>query len=209
MTDASRTPFNSAAAWAPLRGEPATLAVASWQTSSLTDVRRELERGLGVEFVASEEKVYDGEPAFACALPACELRLNCWPAANPTLCYFNLIGLGQREAHRPLAPAHDLSAATAEHLRRQGYDWYVPHVNEALENGGVLGPELLNSVEIASMLAPRWLGWTSGEDADLGHLLLEAVAELWVTEARRTAMRATASGQAFCRSVGSSRACER
>jgi len=172
--------------WGQLLGPRATFQVASWRTHSLQDVREELERALDVEFIVSKDKVYDGETAFASAVPACELRLNCWTAPSPAFGYVNFIGLPAADPTHSLLPAENLSQALSEYLREAGCDWYVPHVNEGLESGGVLGDELLDPEVIVSMLAPRWLAWTTGEETDVGTDLLGGIAQSWVTAARRT-----------------------
>jgi hypothetical protein len=173
--------------WRPLLEGRVDFGVASWREGSLSDVRSELERVLGVELRPSHEKVYDGEPAFECALPGCELRLNSWPAVEPRLTYFNFIALRGYGQARGQPRAEDIGDALAEYLRNAGCDWYVPDVTESYESGGVLGDRILEPDVVVSMLAPRWLAWTDAEEKDAGRALLRQIAERWVTAARRTA----------------------
>ncbi len=177
----------AAPVWPPFLAGRVSFELGSWRQDSLSDVRSELERVLGVKFKPSHEKVYDGEPAFECELPACELRLNAWPAVEPRLTYFNFIALSPRGQAPPRPPAEDVGEALAAYLRNAGCDWYVPDLMEGYESDGLLGARILEPDVVVSVLAPRWLAWTDAEQNEQGRALLGQIAELWVTAARRTA----------------------
>lgn len=172
--------------WPRLLEERATFGVNSWRDATLEAVRQELEKALGVHFVPSHEKVYDGHPAFACALPACELRLNSWPSDNPNIQIFNFIGLPSGELDLTRRNAENIGEAIAGHLRRVGCDWYVADPLEAMEGGGTLGSRLLDRDVITSILAPRWLAYFDSEERAAGIHLLQSIADMWLSGARRT-----------------------
>lgn len=177
----------TAPVWPPLLAGRVSFELGSWRQESLSDVRSELERVLGIKFRPSHEKIYDGEPAYECALPGCELRLNSWPSVHPGLTYFNFIALdGPGDAHE-LPPAENIGEALAEHLRNAGCDWYVPDLTESYESAGVLGDRILDPDVVVSMLAPRWLAWANAEEKNTGRARLRQIAELWIAAARGTA----------------------
>ena len=173
-----------AAPWARLLGSRATFGVRSWRAATLDSVRAEVERALGVRLVPSSDKVYDGAPAFECAMPACELRLNGWAApVGQDLFVFNLIGGAAQDLDG--APAERISDAVAAHLRSGGADWYVPDRLELLEEGGVLGERQLDRDVIAAIVAARWLAFAAPAAREVGVQLLESIVDSWLTSARR------------------------
>jgi hypothetical protein len=170
--------------WPRLLGERAGFGVRSWRDSNLDAVREELERALGVWFVASHDKVYDGAPAFECVTPACTLRLNSWPTDTPALQLFNFIGEPSEDLDMVLPKPENISEAVASHLRAAGRDWYVPDPLE--KQISILGERQLEPDVLVAILAPRWLAWFTGEEREVGGQLLRSIAEMWVSAARRT-----------------------
>lgn len=153
--------------------------------ATLDGVRRELEQALGYRFETSHDKVYDGAAAFECLLPACELRLNSWAAENHELTIFNFIGVPSDDLDGALPPEDDVSHELAAHLRALGRDWYVPSPEEMRDGAGTLGAKILEQETIVATLTPRWLGWFDGDERDAGLRLLQGIAELWLSAARR------------------------
>ncbi len=154
--------------------------------ATLEDVRDELERVLGIYFEPSHDNGFDGKPAFECAQLACKLRLNCWAAENPELTVFNFVGVPSEDLDGTLPRAEDIKTELATHLRASECDWYVPSHEEALDEGGVLlNQEYLDRDAIVAMLAPRWLAWFEGDEREAGMQLLQGVADLWLSAARR------------------------
>jgi hypothetical protein len=171
------------AVWPPLRGRVG-FGLASWRQGSLTEVRDELERALGVQLVPCHEKIYDGEPAFECVLPGCELRLSSWPSVEPRLTYFHFITVRGPGEVPGMPPVENISDALAAHLRSAGCDWYAPGLEESYEGAGVLGDEILDPDVVVAMLAPRWLAWASDDEKADGRDLLRHIAEGWIAAAR-------------------------
>ncbi len=172
--------------WTPLLGR-VSFGLASWRQGSLSDVRDELERVLGVQFVPCHEKVYEGKPAFECTLPGCGLRLNAWPSVHPELTYFNFIAVRGPDHVPGTPPPENISDALAAHLRSAGCDWYVPGLEESYEGAGVLGDEILDPDVVVAMLAPRWLAWVGEDEKANGRNILRHIAEGWIAAARGTA----------------------
>jgi hypothetical protein len=168
-----------------LLGERVEFGLRSVRDATLEAVRAEVEASLGIQFVPSHEKVYDGAPAFECKLPTCELRLNSWRTDTSSLPVFNLVGFPPEDLDAP--EPENISEALASDLRAMGRDWYVPDRLELLEEGGVLGERELDHDVIVSILAPRWLAWCDAEEREFGIQLLGSVVDMWLSAAKRTA----------------------
>jgi hypothetical protein len=162
------------AVWPPLLGAPASFEVRAWRTYSLTtleDIKHELENALGIQLTPTQG------PAYVCAMPACELRLSARPSEHESLQVFALIGASSGNAE-------DISEALASHLRGADCDWYVPSAVE--KNGDALNQELLDRDVLVSLLAPRWLAWSEGDDRETSRGLLEGIADVWLEASRKS-----------------------
>lgn len=169
--------------WMRFAGEPARFSVRTWRDKTLADVRVELQAALGLHFASDDTDPDD--PAFTCATPACELRLNSWPSEANNWRVYNFVGT-------PFAPEDEIppngeviSDALAAFLRDAGADWYVPSKNEFLDEAGVLGDSVLEPDVIVSILAPMWLSSLSAEERYAGTELLVNIARTWVSSAQR------------------------
>ena len=166
--------------WSRLHEDAARFEIRAWRTYSLTtldDIRTELEEALGIHFVASH---HANEPAYLCTMRACELRLSARPSENERLQIFTLIGVPSGSPDT----TEDISEALAAHLRAADDDWYVP--SDLERRAETLDQELLDRDTLVSLIAPRWLAWSEGDDRDTALGLLEGIADLWLTAARRT-----------------------
>lgn len=170
--------------FARLAGEPAHFGIRSLRhATSLGNVRDELDAALGVKLEADN---VDGEPLFACQVPACGLRLNAWAEAT-TWRVLNFIGAPVKLDPQASSPhGEDISQALAAELRKAGRDWYVPSKNELLEEAGVLKDALVDTDALVSFLAPRWLSWATPAERTSGLKLLESIATEWLAAALRT-----------------------
>ena len=184
VTSMSDVTEEQAPVWPRLLGQRASFGVRSWRAATLDSVRQEIEQTLGVRFARSADKIYDGAQAFECSTPACELRLNCWPANAADLLVFNLIGVPSEDVDAP--PPERIGDALAAHLRSRGRDWYVPDRLELLEEGGLLGERHPDRDAIVAILAARWLAFSTPEQRNAGVQLLGSIVDLWLATASRT-----------------------
>jgi hypothetical protein len=123
-------------------------------------------------------KDYDGNEAYECELPACELRLNSWWSGARGVRVLNFIGIPP-EGER----GEEIEEPVGAHLQGRGLNWYVPSLNEQLDGGGVLG-ELFDPGVLVQVLEARWLWAYSGDEHAEGRALLRAVAEEWLKVVR-------------------------